>query len=40
MSPLEALYGENAELLYIGIRLEENRSLDLNFFKRQKNKFV
>jgi hypothetical protein len=28
--------GENAELLYIGIRLEEDSSLDLNLFKRQK----
>jgi hypothetical protein len=30
----------SAGLLYIGIRLEEDSSLDLNLFKRQNNKSV
>jgi hypothetical protein len=40
MSPFEALYGRNAGLLYFWTRLEEDSSLDLNLFKRQKNKFI
>jgi hypothetical protein len=40
MSPFEAFYGRNAGLLYFWTRLEEDGSLDLNLFKRQKNKFV
>jgi hypothetical protein len=30
---------ESEGLLYIGIRLEKDNSLDLSLFKRQKNKF-
>jgi hypothetical protein len=30
----------NAGLLYVGTRLEEDSSLDMNLFKRQKNKYV
>jgi hypothetical protein len=30
----------SAVLLYIGIRLEEDNSFDLNLFKKQKNKYV
>jgi transposase InsO family protein len=40
MSLFETLYDRKCRLLYIGIRLEEASSLDLNLFKRQKNKFV
>jgi hypothetical protein len=40
MSPFEALYGRKCRILYIGTRLEEDSSLDLNLFKRQKNKSV
>jgi transposase InsO family protein len=40
MSPFKTLYGRIAELLYFWTRLEEDRSLGLNLFKRQKNKFV
>jgi hypothetical protein len=40
MSPFEALYGRNAGLLYFWTRLEEDKSLDLNLFKRRKNKSV
>jgi hypothetical protein len=29
----------NAGLLYMRTRLEEDNSLDMNLFKRQKNKF-
>jgi hypothetical protein len=38
MSPFEALYGRNAGLHCIGIRLEKDSSLGLSSFKRQKNK--
>ena len=40
MSLFETLYGRKCRTPLYWIRLEENRSLDLNFFKRQKNKFV
>jgi hypothetical protein len=40
MSPFEALYGRKCMTPLFWTRLEENRSLDLNLFKRQKNKSV
>jgi hypothetical protein len=40
MSPFEALYGRKCRTPLFWTRLEENRSLDLNLFKRQKNKSV
>jgi hypothetical protein len=40
MSPFEALYGKKCRTPLYWIRLEEDSSLDLDLFKRQKNKFV
>jgi transposase InsO family protein len=40
MSPFETLYGRKYKAPLYWIRLEEDSSLDLNLFKRQKNKFV
>jgi transposase InsO family protein len=40
MSPFEALYGRKYRTPLFWTRLEENNSLDLNLFKRQKNKSV
>jgi hypothetical protein len=40
MSPFEALYGRKCRTPLYWIRLEEDSSLDLNLFKRQKNKCV
>jgi hypothetical protein len=40
MSPFEALYGRKCRTPLFWTRLEENKSLDLNLFKRQKNKFI
>jgi hypothetical protein len=37
---LKLYMAENAELLYIGIKLVKDGSLGLKLFKRQKNKFV
>jgi transposase InsO family protein len=38
MSPFETLYGRKCRTPLYFIRLEEDNSLDLNLFKRQKNK--
>jgi hypothetical protein len=40
MSPFEALYGRKCRTPLFWTRLEENISLDLNLFKRQKSKSV
>jgi hypothetical protein len=40
MSPFETLYGRKSRTPLYWIRLEEDSSLDLDLFKRQKNKFV
>ena len=40
MSPFETLYDRKCRTPLNWIRLEEDSSLDLNLFKRQKNKFV
>jgi hypothetical protein len=40
MSPFETLYGRKCRTPLYWFRLEEDRSLDLNLFKRQKNKSV
>jgi hypothetical protein len=40
MSLFETLYGGKCRIPLHWIRLEEDRSLDLNLFKRQKNKSV
>ena len=40
MSPFEALYGRKCRTPLYWIRLGEGSSLDLNLFKRQKNKSV
>jgi hypothetical protein len=40
MSPFEALYGRKSRTPLFWTRLEEDRSLDLNLFKRQKNKSI
>jgi hypothetical protein len=40
MSPFETLYGRECRIPLHWIRLEEDNSLDLNLFKRQKNKSV
>ena len=40
MSPFEALYDRKCKIPLHWIRLEEDNSLDLNLFKRQKNKSV
>jgi hypothetical protein len=40
MSPFEALYGRKCRTPLYWIRLEEDSSLDLNLFKKQKNKSV
>jgi hypothetical protein len=40
MQPFEALYGRKCRIPLDWIRLEEDSSLDLNLFKRQKNKSV
>jgi hypothetical protein len=40
MSPFETLYDRKCRSPLFWTRLEEDRSLDLNLFKRQKNKSV
>jgi hypothetical protein len=40
MSPFETLYGRKCMTPLFWTRLEEDSSLDLNLFKRQKNKSV
>jgi hypothetical protein len=40
MSLFETLYGRKCRTPLYWIRLEKNRSLDLNFFKKQNNKSV
>jgi hypothetical protein len=40
MSLFETLYGRKCRIPLFWTRLKGNRSLDLNLFKRQKNKFV
>jgi hypothetical protein len=40
MSPFEALYGKKCKTPLYWIRLREDSSLNLNIFKRQKNKPV
>ena len=40
MASFEALYGRKCRTPLYWIRLEEDSSLDLNLFKRQKNKSV
>jgi hypothetical protein len=40
MTPFETLYGRKYRTPLYWIRLEEDSSLDLNLFKRQKNKSV
>jgi hypothetical protein len=40
MSPFETLYDRKCRLLYFWTRLGEDSSLDLNLFKRHKNKSV
>jgi hypothetical protein len=40
MSPFETLYGRKCRTPLYWIRLEEHNSLDLNLFKKQKNKSI
>jgi hypothetical protein len=40
MLPFETLYGRKCRTPLYWIRLEEDSSLDLELFKRQKNKSV
>jgi transposase InsO family protein len=40
MSPFETLYGRKYKAPLYWVRLEEDNSLGLNLFKRQKNKFI
>jgi hypothetical protein len=40
MSPFEALYDRKCRTPLYWIKLGEDSSLDLNLFKRQKNKFI
>jgi hypothetical protein len=40
MSPFKALYGRKCRTPLFWTRLEEDNYLDLNLFKRQKNKSV